>query len=178
MAVAHSFLVVSVRSVLARPTLTFFLVVFLVLAPTSVVAKSGGIGEIFGSLIGRAVGDAAGKVIVDPKTTEITLQKMTDQLNAKMPMRVDQDTRLDNLHAGPGVRFTYNYTILTATIKDIDRTYFVNHLETKLKAGVCSSPDMQVFFKNNVTVGYSYRASDGVFVAKIEITPKDCGYVP
>ena len=77
MAVAHSFLVVSVRSVLARPTSTFFLVVFLVLAPTSVVAKSGGIGEIFGSLIGRAAGEATGKVIVDPKTTEITLQKMT-----------------------------------------------------------------------------------------------------
>jgi hypothetical protein len=35
---------------------------------------------------------------------------------------------------------------------------------------------MKVFFENHVTVGYVYRASDGVFVGNIDITPRDCGY--
>jgi hypothetical protein len=35
---------------------------------------------------------------------------------------------------------------------------------------------MKVFFKHGVTVGYSYRASEGGFLAKIDLTPKDCGF--
>ncbi len=102
--------------------------------------------------------------------------KMADQLNARMPMTIDQDTRLDNILAGPGTRITYNYTIVTASSREVDRAALMNHLKTTLKSGVCSHPDMQVFFKNKVTVGYSYRASDGPFVGKLNITPRDCGY--
>jgi hypothetical protein len=150
--------------------------ILLTLLLTSAAQAKEGLGEIFGALIGSAVGKTAGKAFVDPQTAEAALRKMTEQVNARMPMTVDKDTRLDNLLAGPGARFSYNYTIITATSREIDRTYLMNHLQSKVKAGVCSSPDMQVFFKNKVTVGYSYRASDGVFVGKIDITPRDCGY--
>ena len=91
-------------------------------------------------------------------------------------MAVNKDTRWDNIQPGPGRRFNYNYTLVTATISQIDRQYFVQTMGPHLKAGACSNPDMQIFFKNMVTVGYAYRSSDGVFVARVDITPKDCGY--
>lgn len=154
-----------------------FLVCALVLAicPGTHAANKGGLGAMFGALIGGAVGSAAGKSMADPQTIEKALLTMTNQLNQKMPMTVDADTRLDNATAGQGSRFTYNYTIVSATSREVDRAAFPAFL-TKLKAGVCSSPDMAIFFKYGVTVGYSYRASDGVFITKIDITPKDCGY--
>ena len=60
------------------------------------------------------------------------------------------------------------------TSRDIDQQYLINHLKTKVKTGVCKNKDMKVFFENHVTVGYVYRASDGVFVGNIDITPRDC----
>lgn len=136
----------------------------------------GGLGEIFGALIGKAVGNAAGKAMVDTPTIEAALSKMANQVNQKLPMAADKETRLDNVTPGPGRRFTYNYTFVTATIRDVDKAYFLQMMPPKLRNGVCSSPEMQVFFKNGITVGYSYRASDGVFVTKIDITPQDCGF--
>lgn len=150
------------------------LVVFAI-TPLHTNAK-GGLGEVFGALLGKAIGSTAGKVLADPQKIEGVLRQMTDQLNTKMPMSVDRDTRLDNILAGPGARFTYNYTIVSAPFRDIDRQHFMNYLQIHIKAGVCSNPDMQIFFKNKVVVGYSYRASDGLFIAKLDISPKDCGY--
>ena len=145
------------------------------LASTIAQAK-GGLGEVFGGLIGKAVGGTAGKAVASPESVEAALRKMSEQLNASMPMTIDKDTRLDNIFAGPGARFTYNYTIITAKSVQVNRAALLQHLQSNLRAGVCSNPDMQIFFKNNVTVGYSYRASDGVFVARIDIAPRDCGY--
>lgn len=150
-------------------------IISLALVPLHTSAK-GGMGEVFGALLGKAIGNTVGKAMADPEKIEGALRKMTEKLNAKMPMTVDKDTRLDNLQAGPGARFTYNYTIVSAQARDIDRKDIMNYLQTSLKSGICSNPDMQVFFKNKVTVGYAYRAADGIYIAKLDISPKDCGY--
>lgn len=152
-----------------------FVAVFLLVVAGSAQSK-GGLGEIFGSLIGGAAGNVAGKAAVDSQRIESALVKMSEQLNKRMPMTIDKDTRLDNILAGPGRRFTYNYTLVTATLPEIDRGYFVKTFQSNLKNGVCSHPDMQIFFRNGVTVGYSYRANDGGSVGKIDVTPRDCGF--
>lgn len=152
-----------------------FSLIALALAPLPSNAK-GGLGEVFGALLGKAIANTAGKGMVDRQKIESVLRQMADQLNAKMPMTVDRDTRLDNILAGPGARFTYNYTIVSVASRDMDRRNLVNFLQTNVKSGACSNPDMQIFFKTKITVGYSYRASDGVFIGKLDVSPKDCGY--
>ena len=153
-----------------------FAVFALVLAISfSANAAKGGIGAIFAGLLGGAVGNVAGKAMADPNTVEKALVAMTNQINQRMPMSIDADRRWDNTTAGQGKRFTYNYTIVSVTSREFDRGGF-SAFFTKLKASVCSSPDMAVFFKNGVTVGYSYSASDGIFLSRLDITAKDCGY--
>jgi len=151
------------------------LIVLALATSFSAYAAKGGIGSIFAGLIGTAVGGAAGKAIATPQTVEKALVTMTNQLNQRLPMAVDAETRWDTTTAGQGKRFTYNYTIISATSRDFDKRAFPLFFQ-KIKADVCSSPDMVIFFKNGVTVGYSYSASDGVFLSKLDITPKDCGY--
>lgn len=147
----------------------------MLIATTEVHAK-GGLGDIFGVLVGKAVGGVAGKAIVDTPTMEGILQKMSSQINQQLPMNIDKQTRLDNLTPGPGRRFTYNYTMVAVAAIDVDKTYFHGAMQSKLRNSVCSTPEMEVFFKNGVTLGYSYRAADSVFITKIDITPKDCGF--
>lgn len=156
---------------------SFYVLFFSVAISTPFAANAkGGLGEIFGGLIGMATGKVSANAISDSQSIESALLKMADQFNAQMPVTVDRDTRLDGVRAGPGRRFTYNYTIVTANSRDIDRAYLMSNLQTKMKASVCSSADLKIFFMNRVTIGYSYRASDGAFVGNIDFTPRDCGY--
>ena len=74
-----------------------FLAVLLFLSPFA--NAKGSLGEIFGSIIGHAVGKAAGKALINPQTIESALKKVADQVNDKMPMNLDQDTRIDNILA-------------------------------------------------------------------------------
>lgn len=136
----------------------------------------GGLGEIFGALIGGAVGKAVGKSAAGGMSVEQALVKVCDQINQQLPMSVDKETRWDNTTPGPGRRFTYNYTFVNATARDVDVNYFLQAQTQQLRRGVCSSKDMEVFLKNAVTIAYSYRTRDGVHIGKIEIAPRDCGY--
>lgn len=138
-------------------------------------AGKGGVGAVFGALIGGAVGNAAGKSAGQRMTVDEALVKVVDQINKQLPMTVDRVTRWETTQAGPGRAFTYHYTIVTARAAEIDTTEFYRAMSSHLRNSVCTSPDMQVFFKNGVTISYSYRGSDGRHVTKVAITPRDCG---
>ena len=140
-------------------------------------AAKGGMGAIFGSLIGGGVGLIAGKSMANTQSIDGALVKMADQVNKRLPMNVDKDTRWDNVTPLPDRRFTYNYTFLGRTSKDYDKQELFQRITNHVKPQVCSSPDMEIFLKNGVSIGYSYRGFDGVFITKVVITPKDCGYV-
>ena len=155
----------------------FGFVVLALLAAPPAFAK-GGLGEIFGALIGGAVGKAVGRSAAGGMSVEQALVKVCDQVNKQLPMSVDKETRWDNTTPGPGCQLTYNYTFVNAAASDVDVNYFYQVMTQKLRNSVCTSADMKVFFKNNVTVSYSYRGRDGVHIGKIDITPRDCGYTP
>ncbi|MEO7116845.1 MAG: hypothetical protein ABIZ18_13410 [Caldimonas sp.] len=97
-----------------------------------------------------------------------------NQVNKSMPMAVDSITRADNITVSPtSTKFTYNLT-LDLPLKDIQAENLLTRTKPTLLKGVCTSPDMKIFLNHGVTVGYSYRAKDGAFAGKIEISPVDC----
>lgn len=106
---------------------------------------------------------------------ENDIRNSAEILNKNLPMSIDRYTRLDSVMAGPKLLFTYNYTILTASSREIDQAYLQDN-KHHLKAEICSQPSMKIFFENRVITRYSYQGSDGVFIGNIDITPKDCGY--
>lgn len=153
----------------------FLLAVPLMTLALNAQAGKGGVGAIFGALIGGAVGNAVGKSAGQRMTVDEALVKAVDQFNKQLPMTVDRSTRLESIQAGPGRAFTYHYTIVTARAAEIDTAEFYRAMSSRLRNGVCTSPDMQVLFKNGVTVSYSYRGSDGRHVTKVAVTPRHCG---
>lgn len=153
----------------------FLFAVPLLVFTISANAGKGGIGAIFGALIGGAVGSAIGKSAGQAMSPEQALVKLVDQMNKQLPMALDRDTRWDTSQAGPGRRLTYNYTIVSARAAEIDSTFFYQAMSSHLRSSVCTKPDMQIFFKHGVTLSYSYRGSDGGYVGKVDISPRDCG---
>lgn len=143
------------------------------LALNAQAKKKGGIGVIFGALIGSTVGKSAGQGM----TVDEALVKVVDQFNKQLPMTVDRDTRLDSTQAGPSRTITYHYTIVTARADEIDTKEVHRIMSSRIRNSVCTDPDMQAFLKNGVTISHLYRGSDGSHITKIAIAPRDCGIV-
>ena len=145
------------------------------LLPPAAAAK-GGIGEVFAALLQKVTGQVTADTLSDPRQVEGLLRQVADQVNQTTPVSVDKDTRLENIIAGPGARFTYNYTIITRQSKEINHLHLMNVLRKNVKSQACSNEDLRIFFQNKVTIGYSYKSSDSVHIGTLEVTPQDCGH--
>lgn len=141
------------------------------MVPVCAHSKGAGVGTIFGALIGSAVGKAAGSSM----SIEEALVRASDYANKQLPRTEDVDTRWDSTSAGPGRRFTYHYTFTRYRAADLDTGYVFREMTSILRNHVCSTDEMQVFLRNNVTIEYSYRGKDGGFVTSVKVVPRDCG---
>ena len=125
----------------------------------------------------RFIGGNVGRSLAEPESVEKWLVEGAESINKQLPKTIDKDIRQDVDEAGPSLRYTHHYTVVTVSSKYIDKaSSFLLNNAPALKSKTCSDQKSQAFFKNKVTVCYSYRTSDGYFIAKIEVTPKDCGY--
>jgi hypothetical protein len=108
----------------------------------------------------------------DAAAQERQLAEAARELNAQAPKMLDAGTRLDGGKAGPGNRFTYNYTLTQLRSTDINPAEWqrsvVPQLKTKMKSGVLAP-----MFKRGTTVVYRHSGSDGVLVSEIEMSPTD-----
>jgi hypothetical protein len=141
-----------------------------------VVSAEGGLGDLFAVMLKKASTNLAAGSLSDPKKVESVLRGVAAEVNPTMPVAIDKDTRLDKIVPGPGAKFTYNYTITTRKFKEINHTYFLNFLSKNLRVEACSNADLKIFFENKVTVGYTYKSSDNIHIATLDVTPRDCGY--
>lgn len=104
----------------------------------------------------------------------LNLAAETSGFNATLPVMVDADTRLDSTW-GYGDALRYNYTLVNHTLADLNVKLFNETMGPVIKNSVCSSPDMEVFIDNGVTVSYIYRDSEGREAGRFVVTPADCG---
>lgn len=140
--------------------------------PSFAQTRTPGLGATFGTMLSKVAPGANAKPTDD--AIRSALQATVNQVNKSMPMTVDAITRVDNITVSPtSAKFTYNAT-LDLPLKDIQAENLLARTKPTLLKGVCTSPDMKIFLDRGVTVGYSYRAKDGAFAGKIEISPADC----
>jgi hypothetical protein len=120
-----------------------------------------------------------GKPAISASNVDAEILEMANQQNKKLPIMVNGYTRLDTVIPGPGAKFTYTYTILTLSSKDVNeasKQRFNDEMQPFLKNQVCSHPDYKALISNKVIVGFYYRTVDGISISRIEISPNNCGF--
>ena len=134
-----------------------------------VIAIAGGIGKE----VGRS---AVSKYISDRNdgALEETIRQASNQLNSRLPMMVDKDTRLESTMPGPGKKWTYLYTLVSMRSTEVTQQQIKDVLGPTIKNGVCTSKEMQVFVKNGVQIVYRYRGSDGAIIGDVTVNSSDC----
>ncbi len=101
------------------------------------------------------------------------LMSAAEEINKSCPFLVDSDTQLDATIGGPGKTFTYKYTLINYSEDEIDSEEFTKLLRPNLINTVKTSKDMEFFRNKLVTMNYTYYDKNGIFIAKIEITPEN-----
>ncbi len=114
-----------------------------------VLSVLGFIGILIVASIGGQIGKEVGKVAMKPSTQEVEakltegFEQAANQYNQKLPMMVDQDTRLDKATVGPGPRIVYHHTFPKYSSRDIDANWLQTNLRPEVSRKVCSSADMK-----------------------------------
>lgn len=101
--------------------------------------------------------------------------KAAAEANAKGPIMVDQNTRLDQTIAGPGAKLTYFYSFPGYSSQDIKRTWDLASAKSTVTNGVCNSQGMASSLQNGGVYIFSYSGNDGVVIARFEVGASDCG---
>ncbi len=102
--------------------------------------------------------------------------KAANQYNQRLPMMVDQDTRLDKATVGPGPRAVYHHTFPKYTSRDIDANWLQTNFRPEVMRKVCASADMNKSLQYGGIYVYAYSGSDGVEITRFEIDRNDCGF--
>lgn len=103
------------------------------------------------------------------------LSKVSNEMNKSLPMMIDKETKCVSTYAFDK-EIGYAYELVNKSSSEIDKSNFLNISTPKLKNFVCTTPHMQKFLNNGVSIGYIYYGNDSGFIGKITITPSQCGY--
>jgi len=124
-------------------------------------------------VIGISVGAS---VFIHGLTNDSIEQKLVEtskNLNARLPVNVDSETRWDSTFAGPGTCLTYCYTLVNLSKSEVDPNEITLRMKPKLLEAYKTSPDMALFRDKHVTVRFQYKDKAGESVTVIEVSPAD-----
>ena len=108
---------------------------------------------------------------LDNEEADTLLQAVADAVNQSCPKAIDEHTRVISAIAGPGRKFTYNYTI--TGVEKSDEDSFINTMRPKLIEGYKSSDDMETFRQLDTEINWVYNLENGEEFARIKIWPEE-----
>ncbi len=144
----------------------------------------GGITEGVVQEMGKATGQLIGEQIVnlfrqEKLPTGISKQQallqVASEINKSTPITVDKETVLVNV-AAKAHALVYNYILSNYSSDKVNSNEFIKIMYPIVKNQACTNPDLKLFWRNNVSLYYSYSGNDGRFIGRLAISPSDCGY--
>jgi hypothetical protein len=130
---------------------------------------------IVAGIIGLIIGKVGVQSYFDHRRAtafDRALAETSSQMNGKLPMKVDQYTRLDSTMPGPGKRLTYMYTLLSFP-PGVAPAEFASALRPSIVNSCKTSPQFATFREQGVELHYVYRDTAGKHVGEIIVSPDD-----
>ncbi len=96
----------------------------------------------------------------------------------KLPRMINDEIRLDNVFLENNI-ITYEATYIDLTFEEIDFSSpefrsFESSMTSILKRNICGTEKILKLLKNDIEVGYVYRAKKGKQIFNIKFNKKDC----
>ncbi len=118
---------------------------------------------------------ARGYAASAPADAELAAVANGIKTKLRLPVQVDDDTRLDDVRAISPDELGYFLTLTRTTKSELAGNPIGARLESTLRGGACHDPNYAKLFAAGIRVRVTYQTRDAAEVARIVISPKDCG---
>lgn len=110
--------------------------------------------------------------IIFSKNTNEQLEEIAESLNAKTPLMLDAETRLDHVKVLADT-LQYEYTLINVDKNDTTTNVAEakQFLMKQSQANLDSSPEMEEYRKKNISLNYHYRDKNGQELLEFNINP-------
>jgi len=128
-----------------------------------------------GKFAGKYLGSFVGQIITQVKyggILEKSLKQASIKLRKDLPIRIDENTVLNNITTTKNTMI-YHYTI-NMKRESIDLEIFKANMVRHLIKYVCNNKDMEFVFKLGGKYSYEYWDPEGLFIAKMKISSREC----
>lgn len=106
-------------------------------------------------------------------TIDKQLKEGAIELNRICPKMIDKETRLDSANSLQEKTFTYYYTLINRTQKELDTGALRRSMTPQLIQNIRTNELMQWMRENLVAMVYCYSDKNGVKLLDIHVTPND-----
>jgi Zn-dependent protease with chaperone function len=110
-----------------------------------------------------------------PSAIEAEMSSAANEVTRSAPKMVDAETRLDGAVAGPGLKFTFLYTLPNIESTKVAPGVFDARVAPNVTSSACKSEPLKHLFENNVSVYYDFRGKDGIRIGVVEVDRFKCG---
>lgn len=101
--------------------------------------------------------------------TAAKLVQVSEDLNKRLPLNLDSNTRWDTTIPGPGNCLTYCYTLVNSSKSELNPDDFAAKVKPRLLDNYKTNPEMKLFRENGVTLRYQFKDKAGETVTVIEV---------
>jgi len=105
-----------------------------------------------------------------------SLKSMCEEIDAKCPMTVDKNTRVDSCTFINKKHLQFTYTLLNTIFDDIDHEEFELSTKKNLVKSFKTGKQQEFFRRNRITIEFVYADKDGITIANIVLEPEDYAY--
>jgi len=116
---------------------------------------------------------AGSSVIAGEPVNEAMLQRVASRMNKSLPQMESDNTRLDKITVGPGLTWTYNFTLVG--LDDSHGTRKVIEANApSIISKFCSLPATKIFLENNIITHMQYTDHAGKLVSDVLLDRAKC----
>lgn len=112
-----------------------------------------------------------------PQRVEAQIRAVAEDITRQGPKMVNADTRFDSVTADPGLRLTFNYTLIKLSSNQVLPYAFRNKFAPRVRASNCNLLQLKGFLEYGVTMVYEYRGKDGGSIGSVEINRAICSQI-
>lgn len=113
------------------------------------------------------------EAIIDEGVHSIAKQS-SEELNERLPMTVNSQTRVDTSVVGPGRRFTYLFTDISDQSQTVTATQLAKESDLSVRNKVCTTTALKLLVDNDYLITYRYFDINGRFIGDIIVRQSDC----
>lgn len=116
---------------------------------------------------------AINKTLTEKETADILLREAAAEINKRLPVMVDEQTRLDSTYVMSG-ELRYNFSLVNVLADQLDAYKFMMNMQQQIKTPICKAEHMQLFLQQDYPIVYHYFDRQKSMFARIKIDKENC----